>query len=299
MQAAQATAVPPTIDLAPTTSATPPVLRPSGTVLNPQALIDMVMAAGNPNLDQLERLLTLQQRFEEGQREHQRYLDERAERMRKQTAEEAFWDDFAKFTGENITIPKTKQVKQKSKDPGKAAPSYWQSEFHVVGNMIRPALARHGFGYDFDTKHGVKDFGETKAPWCWVTVTLRHRLGHFRQVALEGPPDDSGHKNHLQEMRSSATFLKRHALLDVTGVPEEGRDNNGRGARGDAEDEENEQQSAADAPALQEGWAASRTGLPGLNAWWQALSDAQRTRFTSEFTKMKADARRVGQAVSQ
>ncbi len=209
--------------------------RPTGTVLNPQALIDMVMSRpGEPDVDQMERMLNLQLRWQEGEREHQRYLDARAAEQRKRDAELAFRRDFVAFRGENIVIPKTKKVQQRASAAkgGGAGPSFWQSEFHVAAEMLSARLSAHGFSVrqdeKFTSKQWTTDGATSDIPWVVVTTYLEHRDGHSETLVLEGPPDESGSKNPLQAMQSSASYLKRQSLLAITGTASGGEDDEGR-----------------------------------------------------------------------
>lgn len=141
----------------------------------------------------------------------------------------AYRTDFARFKALNIVAPKSKTVTQRSKSGG-AGPSFKQSEMDVIANLLQPALASCGFSYRFDPK--FQRSAEGGIAWCVVTVYLEHSGGHFETVTLEGPPDDSGAKNPLQEMQSSSTFLQRHCLLAITGTAQSGADNDGNGTRG-------------------------------------------------------------------
>lgn len=255
-----------------------PVQQHSARVITPGDLLRIATESGDKDLDRLERLMRMEREY-------------RAEQARI-----AFREDFAKFKALNIVVPKTKLVKQKAKGGG-PGPTYWQSELSVVADLLQPALSQFGFGYRFDVKFGRSPFGE--GGWCTVTCKLEHRLGHTEELTLEGPPDDSGAKNPLQEMQSSSTFLQRHAVLAITGTPQAGADNDGRGARGYADDAGGEvepERQAAAANELQalltEGNKKASEGSKAVVFWWGRLTDGQRELLMPHFSGIKAEARK-------
>jgi hypothetical protein len=243
-------------------------------------LLQMAVQRG-ASMDEIRELVQLRREIRE---------DEERERQRRAVL--AFRQAFANFKAENIVVPKTKLVQQRSKSGG-AGPSYMQSEFHVVANLLQPALARHGFGYRFTVtfERGSGD----KGPWCKVICKLEHREGHVEELMLEGPPDNSGAKNPLQEMQSSATFLMRHALLAITGTAQEGADNDGRGARGYRDDGDDTAGGTSEGDAevtrlKAEGEARSVGGMDDLTGWWGKLSEPQRRKLTPLFADWKKAA---------
>lgn len=261
------------------------VLRPA---INPLALLEVAMQAQQVDLDRAERLMRMAIEWRQFELQEQ---DRQAAR--------AFDDDFAKFTALGIVIPKTKLVKQRAKSGG-AGPTFWQSEFDVASKLLKPALGGLGFGVSFDPEYERQG---KQVVWCKVKCTLSHRLGHSRSLTLEGPPDDSGSKNQLQEAQSSSTYLMRHSLLAITGTAQEGKDNDGRGARGYREDGDDAfpPDGAGDGDAtlqalLNAGHAAAEQGMPALNDWWGGLTDAQRTQANPYFLPMRKKARALGGA---
>jgi hypothetical protein len=260
-----------------------PTVQPAGAVaaLAADPLVAMINAAvqRGAGIDELRELAQLA-----------RELREDRERERKRQAEIAFRNDFAGFKAENIVVNKTKMVEQKKRDGG-AGPSYAQTEYHVVANLLQPALARHGFGYRFDVK--FERAAEGGVAWCRVECKLEHRDGHVETVALEGPPDSSGAKNPLQEMQSSATFLMRHALLAITGTAQAGMDNDGRGAREPrGEDDDGDGESLVDA-----GRAAAMEGMAAWSKWFNGLTGKQKNAITlRESNQMRAAAREADEA---
>lgn len=253
----------------------------TATVITPADLLRIAMERNDGDLDRLERLMAMDRQW-------------RAEKAR-----EAFNEDFSRFKGLNIVIPKTKLVKQKAKSGG-PGPTYMQTEFETVATMLQPALSSCGFGYRFDVKFERGENGGS--PWCFVTCLLEHRLGHVERLTLGGPPDDSGAKNPLQEMQSTSTFLMRHSLLSITGTAQAGKDNDGRGARGYREDGDEVADGSAAAggadPALSslvdQGNDAAGRGERALTDWWGKLTQPDRNKLMPYFGDWKATARRAG-----
>jgi hypothetical protein len=65
-----------------------------------------------------------------------------------------------------------------------------------------------------------------------VTCILSHVQGHSESVSLAAPPDVSGAKNPIQQIKSTTTYLKLATFEAVTGIAtEEGnKDDDGNGA---------------------------------------------------------------------
>jgi hypothetical protein len=213
-----------------------------GAVVTPGDLLRMAMDRNDGDLDRLERLMAMQERWEQAQ-----------ERERTRQAVLAFRRGFASFRGENIVIPKTRHV-----DRGRAG-SFDQAEYHVVTGMLSPALSRHGFGFRHDQKFSSRKWSdkgvESDIPWVYVTCYLEHADGHQEVVELEGPPGELTANTPTQNMQVTASYLKRQSLLAITGTATGGEDEEAglRGAddAGDARgDPERRRGAAAEEPEL-------------------------------------------------
>ncbi len=193
--------------------------------------------------EQLQALLELQVRADNHQLEMLREKRRMDEEDRKLAAKRAFDEAMTRFRAENIVIPKTKQVEQRGRE-GKAGPKFMQAEFDVVCSRLSPVLAKHGFSFRHDMRFGsrrwVTDGQENDIAWVYVTCHLTHEQGHAEALDLEGPPDSSGAKNPLQEMQSSASYLKRQSLLAITGTATGGEDDENRLKGGNASTAETE-----------------------------------------------------------
>lgn len=283
MTAKTATASPPlTIDLEPQTAQPLSLVEPPQAAaaqaielsdVTPADLLRIAVQRGDADLGRLERLANMVREW------------------KREQAKVAFDEAMAKFTALGLVIPKTKLVEQRKKDGG-AGPKYWQTEFDRVCTILKPALGGLGFGVRFDSKFQRAPDGGIA--WCTVTCHLTHLKGHTESLTLEGPPDDSGAKNPLQEMQSSATFLMRHSLLTLTGTAQAGADNDGRGARGDDPGDDKQTALADDAKEVLDGNLKANEGTQALNAWWRSLTEAQRNGVGSNrFGTMRKKARLV------
>ena len=163
----------------------------------------MMMAAmqQGASLDQVEKMMDLQERWE--QRE----------------AEKTFNDALAAFKAEAVEIIKRRTV---DFNTAKGRTHYKHAELSDVVEAVGPALSKHGFAWNWKT--------EQDNSIIRVTCTLKHRQGHSDSVSLQAAPDQSGNKNSIQAIASTVTYLQRHTLKAITGVSEKGDDNDGQGA---------------------------------------------------------------------
>ncbi len=90
-------------------------------------------------------------------------------------------------------------------------------------NTVNAALGEHGLSASWEVDQGeiIK-----------VTCVLEHVAGHCRRVTISGPPDTSGSKNTLQQIRSTLTYLKGATFEAVTGIASKlgNTDDDGNGA---------------------------------------------------------------------
>jgi hypothetical protein len=180
---------------------TPAPARALATTPTPADLLAIAVNQG-ADLDKLERLMALQERWEANE------------------ARRAYNEAMAAFKAEAIEIIKRKEVDFTTKSGNRT--SYKHAELSDVIEAVGPALSRHGFSWSWTPSQ--------KQGWIEVTCTLKHRMGHFETATLGGPADDSGGKNAIQAVISTTTYLERHTLKAICGVSEKGEDNDGAGA---------------------------------------------------------------------
>lgn len=172
----------------------------TGTALAHQAnpylgLIETMVSRGG-DLSNLDKMLDLQIKWEANE------------------ARKAYHEAVAAFKAEPPKVYRDKENKQYS--------SRYVSLANMV-NTVNAALSVHGLSARWDADQS----GQIK-----VTCTLSHVQGHSESVSLSGPPDTSGAKNNLQQIKSTLTYLKLATFELVTGVAsEEGNlDDDGNGA---------------------------------------------------------------------
>lgn len=182
--------------------ATLPTVLPAAST-TPSQLLALAVQQG-ADLDRLERLMALQERWEANE------------------ARKAFVAAMAAFKGEPMTITKDKHVSFQTQ---KGLTEY---DHATLGNVVRTVvagLARHGLSHGWQTER--MDGGRVK-----VICTITHCLGHSESIALDAPLDDSGGKNNIQSLGSAITYLQRYTLLSITGLATEDQDDDGKGAGG-------------------------------------------------------------------
>jgi len=171
------------IDAAPA-QAMPLAAQPSyqaPAVATPAALVQMAVQNG-ASMEQLEKLLALQERWEAGE------------------ARKAFTAAMAAFKLEPITITKDKENKQ------------YNSRYTSLGNLVQtvtPFLSKHGLSADWEIE---------QEPKLSVTCVLTHALGHSKRVRLDVPPDASGAKNAIQQIKSAITYAKAVTFESACGL---------------------------------------------------------------------------------
>ena len=166
---------------------------------SPSAMIQYAMQNG-ADLDRLERMWTLQLEYE------------------KNEARKAYLDAIAAFKENPPQVVKDMENKQYN--------SMYSSLANLV-NTVSKALAPHKLSTNWainQTDSGIS-----------VTCTLTHALGHSESATLKGPPDKSGSKNELQQVKSTVTYLKGATFEAVTGIvvsnPADDDDGNGAGPK--------------------------------------------------------------------
>lgn len=167
-------------------------------------------------------------------------------------ARKAYATALAEFKANPPTVVKDKKNAQ------------YDSMYTTIGNLvntINTALSKHGLSarWDIEQDKGIK-----------VTCILTHRAGHSESVSMSGPPDDSGKKNPLQQIKSTVTYLKIATFEAVTGTAsaDANVDDDGNGSSGKKEIE-------AD-PAGKKALEACGS-MHALQTAWKALTAQQRS----------------------
>ena len=128
------------------------------------------------------------------------------ERVKAETAREAFIAAMAKFQSECPVIVKTKEVYTKS--GGKA---YAYAPIESVVSQVKDALASNGFSYSTNMEMsgtGVK-----------VTIKVQHILGHSEVTEMSVPlGSKTAVMSDSQVVAAASTFAKRYAFLNAFGI---------------------------------------------------------------------------------
>lgn len=161
----------------------------------PAALLQIAVQQG-ADIDKLEKLMALQERWEASQ------------------ARKAYDAAFAAFKAEGVKIIKGQRVMAGPLQGGRYA------GLNDVVKAVTEALSRHGLSSSWKLTKDEKD-------WLEVTCFLRHVGGHEESVSMGGPPDAGGAKNPLQARASTKTYLERYTLKAILGLSEDGDDTDG------------------------------------------------------------------------
>lgn len=162
-----------------------PVIEP----ITPLAMIDRALAK-NASPETLERLFSLQERWEASQ------------------ARKAFDEAMAAAKAEIPTIRKNRTVDFTS---NRGRTHYRHEDLAEIAGTVNPILSKFGLSYRYRTTSLPKE------PIV-VTCILTHRMGHYEETTLTGPPDESGNKNAIQQVGSTLTYLQRMTLKAALGL---------------------------------------------------------------------------------
>lgn len=151
--------------------------------ISPMDIVQMAMDKGL-DIERIEKLMEI------------------SERWRKVQAEHSFIVALAAFKADPPQVIKDAKNSQ-----------YKNAQYATIGNIVNtvnPFLGRNSLSASWDI--------DQSEPQIKVTCILEHIDGHRRQVAMKGPPDESGAKNELQKIRSTVTYLQVSTFQAVTGV---------------------------------------------------------------------------------
>ncbi len=173
---------------------------PQSNAVTPMQLIETALAQ-NADLDKLERLWDLQQKWEANE------------------ARKAFNDAMAAFRAECPKIGKNKSVSF-----GSNRTAYRHATLDHAIEIIQPVLAKHGLSFSWRVNQ--KEDGV-----IGVTCIVTHVRGHQESTTMYGTPDNSGSKNSIQAIGSTTTYLQRYTLFSILGLAA-GEDDDGSAASG-------------------------------------------------------------------
>ena len=152
----------------------------------PNDLIGQAVAAG-ASVEQLEKLMSLQERWEMNQ------------------SRKAFYKAMNEFQGN-----KPEMIKGKKVDFGQGKTKYNYNPLPKIQKAIDPVLSQYGLSYKWKQESAE---GKIK-----ITCVVSHVDGYSEETWLEGGHDTSGSKNSLQAIGSTVTYLKRYTLENALGL---------------------------------------------------------------------------------
>ncbi len=168
--------------------------------LTPVELLRIAVSQ-NANIDQLTKLMDLQDRWE------------------RRLAKRAYDAAMKAFKAESPRITKNSRVNFTTP---KGTTDYRHATLDHVCDAVIGGLSKQGISHRWK----VSQSGE----WITVTCILTHELGHAEETSLMGCPDATGNKNSIQAVGSTVTYLQRYTLLAATGLATSDSDDDGRGA---------------------------------------------------------------------
>jgi hypothetical protein len=157
------------------------------TTPNPASLIEKAIES-NLDIDKLERLMDLQERWEAN------------------NAKKAYFEAMNKFQEKKPEIIKSENVEFNGKK---------QFSFASLSNiqkLVDPVLSEYGLSYSWKQEKGD---GEKNIK---ITCIVSHVDGHSELTDLEGGHDTSGSKNSIQAIGSAVSYLKRYTLMNALGL---------------------------------------------------------------------------------
>lgn len=156
--------------------------------LTPMDMIDRAVASG-ANVETLEKLMGLQERWEKNQ------------------ARKSFDEAMAAAKAELPVIFKNREVDFTSQ---KGRTNYRHEDLAGIDRQVDPILAKHGLSSRYRTS--------TEGSMVTVTCIVSHRDGHSEENSLSCPHDASGNKNPIQAIGSAVTYLQRYTKKAALGL---------------------------------------------------------------------------------
>jgi hypothetical protein len=165
--------------------------------VSPMQMIQSAVSRG-ASLEQINQLLDLKDRIEAAD------------------AKKAYVAAMSAFKACGVVVTKDKKNAQ------------YNSGYTSLGNMVTtvtPHLSKNNLSarWDVDQSQGIK-----------VTCIITHAQGHSESVSMTVPPDKSGAKNPIQEIKSAITYAKACTFESICGLAstDANVDDDGNGAGG-------------------------------------------------------------------
>lgn len=163
---------------------------------SPAEMIRMAVSGG-ADLEKLEKLLSLQERWEANE------------------AKKAYHQAMSEFKANPPKIEKDKTVKYKDV-------RYNHASLANVVEKITKELSKYGLSASWSTQQNGQ---------IMVTCRITHVMGHSEETTLSAPSDTTGSKNAIQAIGSTITYLERYTLLAALGLATFDQDDDGQGSQ--------------------------------------------------------------------
>lgn len=164
--------------------------RPQNNAMTPMDMLNTAVAGG-ASIEVLEKLMTLQERWEKNQ------------------ARKEFDAAMSAAKADIPTISKNRTVDYTPQ--GKGRVFYQHEDLAGIAETVNPILARNGLSYRFRTSSNINE------PVI-VTCIVSHKGGYSEENSLAGPRDEGAGKNSLQAIGSTLTYLQRMTLKAALGL---------------------------------------------------------------------------------
>lgn len=165
-------------------------------IYSPALMIEKAVSSG-ADLDKLEKLLALQERWEANE------------------ARKAYHKAMADFKSVPIKILKDKKV---GFDTSKGKVGYNHATLGNVVEQITLELSKCGLSASWKTHQNGKII---------VTCKITHSMGYSEETSLQADADTTGSKNSIQALGSTITYLERYTLLAALGLATYEQDDDG------------------------------------------------------------------------
>lgn len=199
--------------------------------VTPAAMISLALQSG-VDLQRLDKLMELQERWEANQ------------------ARKAFEAAMAAAKAEIRPVVKNRTVDFTSQ---KGRTNYDYEDFAAVADAVDSILARHGLNY----RHRPRQDGKSLTIIC----KMAHRDGHFEETELTAFNDESGNKNGIQSLGSTATYLQRYTVKLALGLAATKDDDGRKASSGGTDDPAISEEQVANLAALMTEVGANRTNF--------------------------------------
>lgn len=157
-------------------------MAPAMIPTNPAEMLYLAMSRGS-GMDEIQKFMDLKDRWEASE------------------ARKAFVLAMSRFKANDIHVSRDRVNIQ------------YSSRYTTLGNLVStvtPFLSQNGLSASWDI-----DQSSAKIK---VICIITHSMGHSESVWMEAPPDNSGAKNPIQQIKSTITYLKACTFESICGL---------------------------------------------------------------------------------